>query len=193
MIASLEEIPRGRLSASLMRIFLLSLALVTLAGCGRAGTADLDAYIAEVSSRPGGAIDPIPEVKPYEAFVYQAFEMRDPFSLASPGEQAAAAAARASSSNSGILPDFKRPRELTEDFPLDAMRMVGHVRLAGQLWALIQDPNGTLHRVRPGNYMGKNHGRIIRVVENQIDLTEIVPDGLGSWMERQSALVLGEQ
>jgi type IV pilus assembly protein PilP len=184
-------IQRALSTATPRRLLLVALALV-LAGCGRAGTADLEAYIDEVRSRPGGQIDPIPEVKPYEAFVYQAFEMRDPFSMASPGDQAAAAAARAASSGSGVVPDFKRPRELTEEFPLDAVRMVGHVRLTGQLWALIQDPNGTLHRVRPGNYIGKNHGRIIRVAESQIDLTEIVPDGLGGWMERQTALVLGE-
>lgn len=167
----------------------LSLAAV-LSACGRAGMDDLNSFVAEVKQRRGPPLEPLPELKPYEAFVYQAFELRDPFSVASVGD---VADVTETTRDSGISPDQKRPKEVIESYPLDALRMVGHLDREEDLWGLIQDPTGTLHRVQPGNYAGQNHGRIIRVTEERIDLTEIVPDGLGGWMERQASIALSEQ
>ena len=178
------------ISTRVARTALAAFVLLALAACGRAGMDDLNGYIDEVKARPGGKIKPLPEPKPYEAFVYQAFESRDPFSTIVPGEAEAQAT---KGKGTGVTPDFKRPKEITEGFPLDAMRMVGHLLRDKQLWALVRDPEGTLHRVRPGNYMGQNHGRITRVNEQRVELTEIVPDGLGGWMERQASIALSEQ
>ena len=169
---------------------LLSLA-VSLAACGRAGTDDLDGFINEVKLRKGAPIEPLPQLKPYEAFVYQAFELRSPFSVTAVGEGADVEGE--AKAGSGITPDFKRSKEVTESYPLDAMRMVGHLDREDELWGLLQDPTGALHRVQPGNFVGQNHGRIVRVTEERIDLNEIVPDGLGGWMERQSSIALSEQ
>ncbi|GAB6041181.1 pilus assembly protein PilP [Endothiovibrio diazotrophicus] len=174
----------GRAGALLALVALLS-------ACGRAGMDDLTAYISEVKSRRGAPIEPLPQPKPYEAFVYQAFELRDPFSATTSGE--GAGGGESMGSGSGVSPDFKRPKEVTESFPLDSLRMVGSLTRGGELWGLVRDPGGTLHRVQPGNYLGQNYGRIIRVTEERIDLVEIVQDGLGGWMERQASIALSEQ
>ena len=49
-----------------------------LAGCsGR--DADLDRFIDATKKEPGGRVEPLPEVKPYEAFTYADQDMRSPF------------------------------------------------------------------------------------------------------------------
>ncbi len=93
---------------------------------------------------------------------------------------------------SGIRPDVNRPREALEEYPLDSLRMVGTLEQGGQMWALVRAEDGTIHRVQPGNYVGQNYGRITRITESKIELVEIVPDGLGGWMERPATLALSE-
>ena len=44
---------------------------VVLTGCS-SDMDDLDSYINEVKARPGGRIEPLPEIKPYEVFTYVA-------------------------------------------------------------------------------------------------------------------------
>jgi type IV pilus assembly protein PilP len=70
--------------------------------------------------------------------------------------------------------------------------MVGTVNLNSNLWGLIQANDGTIHRVRNGNYIGKHHGKIIRIMEDQVELLEIISDGPGAWRERQAAVKLSE-
>jgi type IV pilus assembly protein PilP len=41
--------------------------------------------------------------------------------------------------------------------------------------------------------MGTDHGRISRISEASIDLIEIVPDGVGGWVERERTVSLGTQ
>ena len=95
-------------------------------------------------------------------------------------------------SNNGIKPDFDRPTEPLEEFPLDSLRMVGTLEQREDQWALINDTDGTIHRVQPGNYAGQNHGKIIRITDFEIELTEIIPDGIGGWVERQSSIAISE-
>ena len=92
--------------------------------------------------------------------------------------------------SSGLKPDRDRVREPLEDFPLDTLRLKGTVTKEGIKWGLIFAPDNTIHRVVEGNYMGQNHGRIISLSDEIIELTEIVPDGLGNYIERSSAVAL---
>jgi type IV pilus assembly protein PilP len=46
--------------------------------------------------------------------------------------------------------------------------------------------------VQAGNYAGQNYGKITRVTEYEVELTEIVPDGIGGWMERQATIAISE-
>lgn len=95
-------------------------------------------------------------------------------------------------SNNGVKPDFDRPRESLEEFPLDSLRMVGTLEQHESNWALINDTDGTIHRVQAGNYAGQNYGKITRVTEFEVELTEIIPDGIGGWMERPATIAISE-
>jgi len=96
------------------------------------------------------------------------------------------------SSAFGIRPNVTRRKEELEAYSLDTLRMVGTVLIENSKWALIKANDGTIHRVKKGNYMGRNYGEIIQILENRIELMEIVPDKPGSWREQQASLALTE-
>lgn len=156
--------------------------LASLSGCSN----DLDALqqqVAAIKSQPGERIDPLPEIKPYEAFAYNAGNMRSPFVPSAPARSDLA---------TGVRPDVNRPREFLEQFPLDTMRMVGTLQMNGRNYGLVQGKDGLVHRVLPGSFMGQNDGRIVSIASTRISLIEIVPDGVGGYIERPAALALTE-
>ena len=169
-------------STLLTRSFAIAVAAATLSACGGAND-DLRAYIDEVKARPGGRIEPLPEVKPYETFAYAAQNERSPFEAGVPASVNAPGALR---------PDASRPREFLEQFSLDTLRMVGTLRLGGRNYGLVQTKDGLVHRVLPGNHLGQSDGRITAIEEGKISLIEIVPDGMGGFIERPAALALSE-
>lgn len=162
--------------------------VVALTGC-TGGMGDLQTYAEEVKQRPPGRVPPIPEFTPYLTYEYAAHDLRDPFKLV----RAPSVEEIAGGGGNGIKPDTDRPKELLEEFPLDTLRMKGTLAQGPNFWALVQAPDGTIHRVREGNHMGQNFGKINTVSPDQIDLIEIIPDGLGGWMERSASLALGEE
>ncbi len=164
---------------------LLSMAL--LAGCAGGGLSDLQQYVEEVKAREPRQIDPLPELKQVETYVYKTGERRTPFHLGGGGLDEDSV-----KPTSGISPDPLRRKEELEQFPLDSLRMVGSLEEEDTIWALVTARDGTLFRVHAGNYMGENHGQITHVSEDQIGLTEIVPDGTSGWKERQASVALSE-
>ena len=154
-------------------------ALLGLAGCTSAD-GDLQQFIHQTEQQPGGHVDPLPEIKPYETFVYDDQNLRSPFVPSQP------------SGFNAVRPDSKRPREFLEQFSLDTLKMVGTLRIAGAMYGLVQTKDGIVHRVTVGNYMGQNEGRITDITPSKIDLNEIVPDGLGGYMKRPAALGLSQ-
>ena len=169
----------------------LSVILVSLlAGCSQdRGFADLDRFMDETRAKPRGHVEPLPEFKAYEAFTYSAADRRSPFEP--PVEVQLTMAEQPQESN--VQPDLDRPREALENFDLKDLRMVGTLQgPSGDLYALIRDSSGGIHRVRTGNYMGQNYGRIVGVSETRIELIEIVPNGRGGWVERPRSLTLEE-
>jgi len=165
-----------------VRASVLAAAVALLAGCGD-NLDDLRIKVDEIKSAPGAGIEPLPEVKPYETFAYAAADQRSPFEAGIP--------ASANAPNA-IRPDQNRPREFLEQFSLDTLRMVGTVKLKGNLFGLVQTRDGLVHRVLPGNHLGQSDGRITGIEEGKISLTEIVPDGMGGFIERPAALALSE-
>jgi type IV pilus assembly protein PilP len=162
----------------------LSLACLS-AGLTACSSADdeLSRFIEDTKKEPGGRVEPLPEVKPYETFVYAATNMRSPFLPGGSGN---------SSGFAGLRPDSKRNREFLEQFSLDTLKMVGTLKLGGRMFGLVQTKDGLVHRVSDGNYLGQADGKIIEITPAKIALTEIVPDGLGGYMERPAALGLNE-
>lgn len=159
-----------------------------LTACGSGDMADLKSFVAEVKGRHKTAVEPLPEVKTVEPFVFVAEELRDPFipdeTVQDQGED--------DKVESGIRPDTTRPKEELESYELDTLRMVGTVNQQGVLWGLIKSSDGAIHRVTTGNYMGRNYGKIINIKENQIELVEIVSENPGAWHERKAGLDLAE-
>lgn len=157
-----------------------------LGGCG-GDFADLDTYMAEVKARPVGAIEPIPTFKPYQSFTYSAQSMRAPFDIPLSAKEAAVQVGKT------VKPDLLRAREFLERFNIEGLQMVGTLTQKGTLWALVKDEESGVHRVRIGNYLGKNHGRIVATTETEISVMEIVPNGVGGWIERPRTIKLTEQ
>ncbi len=167
-------------------VLLLTSVTVLLSGCGRE-MRDLEDYAEEVKSREPPGIEPIPEVKPYKSFKYQASSERNPFD-ASIFEAKFVKNIR--KTNSTISPDPNRTPEFLENFPLDALRMVGTLEQRGTLWALVQTPERTIQRISKGNYLGQNNGKVLNVSDAGIKLEEIIPDGFGGWRKRDGAVSL---
>jgi type IV pilus assembly protein PilP len=155
------------------------------------GMNDLQQFVDQTKAKPPGRVEPIPPFVPYQNFEYTSQNLRDPFKLVDfrrPEQVDGSISADAT----GPRPDIDRPREPLEDFPLDTLRFKGTVTKDGTKWGLIFAPDNTIHRVLEGNYMGQNHGRIILLSDVEIKLTEIVPDGLGNYIERSAAIALIE-
>lgn len=174
-------------ASNLMRLAMAAvLAAAGIAGCG-GDMDDLDRYINEVKARPGGRIEPLPEITPYEIFTYVADKegLRSPFVPDSPQPGQ-------SGPGNSTRPDPDRSREFLEQFPLDTLRMVGTLELGETNYGLIQTSDGLIHRVLPGNYMGQNDGRIVSVTESEIQLVEIISDGIGGYLEREAAVGLAD-
>ena len=160
-------------------LVLAGFAIGALSACS-GGMDELQGQIEEVKKLPGGHVEALPEIKPYETFAYDASSIRSPFVPGAP----------AASTNAGLRPDQRRNREFLEQFSLDTLKMVGTLDLGGHNYGLVQTQDGLVHRVLPGNYIGQNDGRILSVTGSKINLTEIVPDGVGGYIERPAALGL---
>ncbi len=174
------------------KLLLIFFGLALLTGCADDNFDDLEDYIRSVKARPKGAIEPLPEIKVVEPFIFNPDGLRNPFMVE---EQSVEEEEYEQAAGSAIRPDPTRRKEELEYYTLDSLRMVGTLRMkVSGLWALVRASDGTIHRVQAGHYMGKNHGKILRVLADKIELMEIVPDTKpGFWIEQQAALALAEQ
>jgi len=168
-------------------ILALAAAGIILAGCFGEEFGDLKAELKEKTKDLRGKIDPLPVVKPYEPVPYKAFDQADPFSTA----KIELVTKSASSGGGGLKPDFNRPKEPLEAYPLESLKMVGVLQQKKANFALVKADTG-LYRVKVGNYMGQNFGLITTISENQIQIRELIQDATGDWTERQSTLQLQE-
>lgn len=177
---------------TLMRTGLIAIAFV-VSGCVSSDMSDLEAQVAEILARPGGRLEPLPEIKPYEAYAYKSAQegARDPFQLFYQASSTEVAEAQDSGLTEAMEREIKhRNREELENYELDSLRMVGTLEDQDAQWGIIRDPQGVVHRVRVGNYLGRNIGKILTIQEDKIELREIVRNIDGRWEERQAAIAL---
>jgi type IV pilus assembly protein PilP len=156
-----------------------------LAGCGNQPYGDLKQWMDDSAKTLHPHIEPLPEVKPYEPFVYNAFDLVDPFN-ASKLEVAK------HPNGSPLAPDKDRPKETLEGYDLEKLRMVGTLQRGKEINALIKTPDGNLYRVKVGSYMGQNFGKVMAITEQKVTLKEIVEDSSGDWVEKSTDLLLDE-
>jgi len=160
-----------------------AVAATALSACGGAND-DLREYIDEIKARPGGRIEPLPQVQPAPTFVYEPGARRSPFVPDAPQRRIS------NDPNAVDGPDQDRAREFLEQFPLDTLKMVGTLADRRASFGLVQTTDGLVHRVSVGNHMGQNFGRIIAISDSEIQLVEIISDGLGGYLERPAAIAL---
>jgi type IV pilus assembly protein PilP len=167
------------------RIIMLALTSLLLASCGGEQYSDLRQFVKDSDNLPRGRIPPLPDVKPYEPFNYNAYDLIDPFKprKIEPPKNVA---------SGGIQPDLTRRKEPLEAYPIENLRMVGTLQQAKTNFALVKSPDNNLFRVKVGNYLGQNFGLITEISESTIKLKEIVQDSGGDWTERISTMTLIE-
>lgn len=166
---------------------LLILGAVMLGGCNQSEFSDLQVFMEETRARPAGAIEPLPEVKPYEAFTYGASSLRSPFQ-----PPVRIDLAQRERGSQDIRPDEDRTKQFLEGFNIEGFEMVGVLSNQQGMQALVRGA-GSVHRVKIGDYLGRNHGRVTSIEEGRVDVVEIVPDGEGGWLERPRTLSLPER
>ena len=155
-----------------------------LAACSSDRLNDLQAWVDHVRATQRGHIEPLPTFKPFETYTYNDVSKQDPFK---PWDTQTAL-----NVGGGIHPNLNRRKGSLEAFPLDSLQMVGTLDFNHQRWAAVKAPDGIVYRVRAGNYMGKNNGKVTKVDNGKIELQEIVPNGVGGWDVRPAALVAKE-
>jgi type IV pilus assembly protein PilP len=159
------------------------LAALLLGACS-SDMSDLERYVAEIKARKSTAIPPIPQIKQYEPFAYEPAGRRDPFVEVRRPQRTTA--------EGGPKPDLNRNREPLEEFPLDALRMLGTINTPAGIFALVRAPDNIIHRVTLKNYMGQNYGQIVAITPSEVRLQELVPDGFGGWVQRDATLALSQ-
>ncbi len=172
---------QARLVAGMM------LVAVMLSACTQ-NMDDLNKYIAAVKARPADPISPIPPVKTYTPYEYDGLSGRNPFRASiSEGVDDVR-----STAGTGPRPDFERSKEYLERYELDTLAMVGTFSKEESYWALVRDPEGVIHRVPVGDYIGRNHGQVVNISNTQVGLSELISDGAGGWLVREASIALGE-
>ena len=171
------------LSRSLLLLCLLG---GSLGACSAGDLTHLDRFMEEKRAQPGGIIAPLPTLKAYEAFAYSATNLRSPFDRPIEVRKTTQLQAIAA-----IKPDESRAKEFLEQFTLDSLLMVGTLSRDKNNWTLIKDPEGGVHRVNAGNYLGRHHGKIVNMTDTSVAIVEIVSDGTAEgWVERPRTIKL---
>ena len=164
------------------RLAVVIAASLAVAACSK-DKSDLVEFIESTKATNVGSVKPVPQFEPYESFTYSAADLRDPFVANVELDQEPEVMVTAARES--------RPKQPLEQFPLDTLSMVGTLQQQSQQWALIKDPQNVVHRIQVGNYMGKNEGRVTQISETDIRLIEIVPDGIGGFLERDASIAIG--
>ncbi len=173
---------------TMVRLFFSLLLASVLSGCmGGDDFSDLQSFMDQERARPKGSIEPLPKFQPYEAFTYSAAALRSPFQPPIKIDLA-----QQQKGSKDIKPDETRVRQFLEGFNIETFEMVGTLANDGATYALVRGAGG-VHRVKVGDYLGRNHGRVTLIDEAKVDVAEIVPDGEGGWLERPRSLTLKER
>jgi type IV pilus assembly protein PilP len=158
---------------------------VALSGCSSDGLEDLREFVKNAYADRKPKVEPLPEIKMQETFIYNSTNLPDPFAIFNLRPQSQASAG-------GPRPDPNRRKEPLEDYPLDALKMVGTLTRGKQAWVVIQAPDGTVHRAQVGDHLGQNSGMINKITEEKVDLIELIQGTMGDWVEREANLTLLE-
>ena len=165
------------------RLAACGVAAILVAACGGESHQDLRARMQDQGKVVRGKLDPLPQVRPLEAFAYNAFDLADPFKPRK---------IEPVKGGSKLAPDLNRRKEPLEAYPLESLQMVGTLQRGKSTFALVRTTDKDVYQVKVGNYMGQNFGVIVSIGDGDIQLKELVQDGAGDWTERTSKLQLAD-
>jgi len=171
----------------------LLILIIFLGGCAEPSMVDLEAFIATIKKKPSRAFKDLPKFPTEENYQYQAIKNKktDPFiNFEQESEIYEEEDKEIEETLDCPRPDKHRSKQQLEYFHRDALQMVGSLEQSGQIWGLILDPDGNVHRVEENNYLGKRYGRIISIDENQIELRELHQDERGCYEEVPATITL---
>lgn len=161
--------------------------LMALGACSDADLDTLERQLVSLQANPDAerlaALPPLPD---YPAVAYRFAGERSPFQARLPQPETLP------QGEADLEPDRSRPREPLEAFDLSALDLVGTLSVGGRPSALVRAPDGTVHRLRVGNHLGSDFGRIVGITESSVQLVELVPTGRGGWVERSTRLTLDD-
>jgi type IV pilus assembly protein PilP len=126
-------------------------------------------------------IEPLPLAKQFETYTYDATRLRDPF-VTEGGEIASVEK----------CPQITRARTTLEQSPLDSLAMVGSMKQHNERWALVKDRENNVHRIKTGDFLGQNNGKITKITDAEIVLQELVSDRMQGCIERKTILAISD-
>lgn len=173
---------------------LLSAGTVLLLGAGLAGCsadeAELQGWMDKTRADTPRRVGKIDEPKIFIPFRYEATADYDPFSVS---KMAVAAANLTDRNRSGLAPDLNRRREPLESFPLDTIKLVGHLSNKQKGTVALLAVDNVIYQANVGNYVGQNFGKIVSISETQMGIKETVRDAAGDWVEQNTTISLEDE
>jgi len=158
-----------------------------LSGCFD-DTNDIRAHIANVQANTTTHIEPMPEVPVFNHYDYEAQKMRSPFDLPEPE----AIQEKLQQTSGCLSPDPRRRKQPLEKFSISDLTMRGTLGELDVTWGLVEASDFTLHRVAIGGYVGLYNGKITAVNQKSVAVVELIPDGAGCWVERETMITMTE-
>jgi len=165
------------------RIAIAFMAALVVAGCGGESHQDLREWMREQGKGAQGKLESLPQIRPYEPFAYNAFDLPDPFKPRK---------IEPAKGGSKLAPDLNRRKEPLESFPLESLQMVGTLQRGKNTYALVRTTDKDIYQIKIGNYLGQNFGVVVQISEGEVQVRELVQDGAGDWTERSSTIQLAE-
>jgi len=168
-----------------MKKILTLFILLTISGCFD-DTADLKVHIAKVQASTPKTIKPMPEVPVFDHFDYSVQSLRSPFDK----PRVEAIQEKIQEVSGCLSPDPQRKKQPLEKYSLSDLSMRGTLSGLDMTWALVAGSDASIHRVTVGHFLGLYNGRITNVSQTNVKVMELIPDGAGCWVERETSLVM---
>jgi type IV pilus assembly protein PilP len=172
--------------------YLLAMLSLLLGACSSSSEDELRQWMTQEKSRARPNVTPLSEPKQFKPEDYRRLSDIDPYSDLKLTQALKRESGQVAANGALIAPELARRKEPLEEFPLDAMAMVGSFVKAGKPVALVT-VGKLLYQVRPGDYLGQNYGKVMKIAETKVTLREIVQDAAGEWVEREASLNLQER
>lgn len=170
-----------------MRKLTVVASLLFFTGCFD-DVSDINAHMAKVQANTPRTIEPMPEVPVFDHVEYDAQSLRSPFDIPRPE----AIQEKVQQMTGCLSPDPRRRKQPLERFALSDLKMRGTLGKLGNNWALLEASDATVHRVAVGQYLGLYNGQITLIESSRIKVTELIPDGAGCWVERETVVAMVE-